>query len=70
MDVYAKRPQVQERLTTQIADALVEPSATRGHGGHRGPTPVHDHAGVRKPGSRTVASAVGCVATPPPAPRP
>ena len=24
VDVYAKRPQVQERLTTQIADALVE----------------------------------------------
>jgi GTP cyclohydrolase I len=24
VDVYAKRPQVQERLTTQIADAMVE----------------------------------------------
>jgi GTP cyclohydrolase I len=59
VDAYAKRPQVQERLTSQIADALV----------------AHLHAqgvmvvlecehlcmtmrGVKKPGSKTVTSAV------------
>ena len=59
VDVYAKRPQVQERLTTQIADALVE------HLGARGVIVVveAEHLcmsmrGVRKPGSRTVTSAV------------
>jgi GTP cyclohydrolase I len=48
VDVFARRPQVQERLTTQVADALkrlLEP---------RGVT----MRGVRKPGSRTVTSAV------------
>src|SRR3954466_530217 len=30
VDVFAKRPQVQERLTTQVADALVEPREPRG----------------------------------------
>ena len=59
VDVFAKRPQVQERLTTQIADALVE---------HLHPQGVMvvveaEHLcmtmrGVRKPGSRTVTSAV------------
>ena len=59
VDVYAKRPQVQERLTTQIADALVD---------HLKPAGVLvviecEHLcmsmrGVRKPGSRTVTSAV------------
>ena len=29
VDGYAKRPQVQERLTTQIADALVERARSR-----------------------------------------
>ena len=59
VDVYAKRPQVQERLTTQIADALVE------HLEARGVLVVIDceHScmtmrGVRKPGSKTVTSAV------------
>ncbi|WP_297083843.1 GTP cyclohydrolase I FolE [uncultured Demequina sp.] len=59
VDVYAKRPQVQERLTTQVADALVE------HLGARGVLVVveAEHLcmsmrGVRKPGSRTVTSAV------------
>ncbi len=59
VDVYAKRPQVQERLTTQVADALVE------HLGARGVIVVveAEHLcmsmrGVRKPGSRTVTSAV------------
>jgi len=59
VDLYARRPQVQERLTSQIADALVrrlEP---------RGAIVVIDAEhlcismrGVRKPGSRTVTSAV------------
>jgi GTP cyclohydrolase I len=59
VDVFAKRPQVQERLTTQVADALVE------HVGARGVIVVveAEHLcmsmrGVRKPGSRTVTSAV------------
>lgn len=59
VDVFAKRPQVQERLTTQIADALVD------HLDARGVLVVVDceHScmtmrGVRKPGSRTTTSAV------------
>ena len=59
VDVYAKRPQVQERLTTQVADALVE------HLQPRGVIVVIDcehlcmtMRGVRKPGARTVTSAV------------
>ena len=59
VDVYARRPQVQERMTTQIADALVE---------HLKPLGVLvviecEHLcmsmrGVRRPGSRTITSAV------------
>ena len=30
MDLYAKRPQVQERLTSQVADALVDRLAPSG----------------------------------------
>ena len=59
VDVFAKRPQVQERLTTQVADALVE------HIGARGVIVVveAEHLcmsmrGVRKPGARTITSAV------------
>ena len=59
VDVYAKRPQVQERLTTQVADALVRLLDARGV------IVVVDcehlcmsMRGVRKPGSRTVTSAV------------
>jgi len=59
VDLYARRPQVQERLTTQIADALVT------HLEPRGVIVVieAEHLcmamrGVRKPGSRTVTSAV------------
>lgn len=59
VDVYARRPQVQERLTTQIADALVEHLQPRGvlvvvEAEHQCMT----MRGVRKPGSRTVTSAV------------
>jgi len=59
VDIYAKRPQIQERLTTQIADAinrLLEP---------RGVIVVIEcehlcmtMRGVRKPGSKTITSAV------------
>ncbi len=59
VDVFAKRPQVQERLNAQIADALVE------HLGVRGALVVieAEHQcmtmrGVRKPGARTITSAV------------
>jgi GTP cyclohydrolase I len=59
VDVYARRPQVQERLASQIADALVE------HVGARGVIVVVEcehlcmsMRGVRKPGARTVTSAV------------
>lgn len=59
VDVYARRPQVQERLTTQVADALVE------HLDARGVIVVVEcehlcmsMRGVRKPGARTITSAV------------
>ena len=59
VDVYARRPQVQERLTSQIADALVEVLDPRGvlvvvECEHL----CMSMRGVRKPGSRTVTSAV------------
>ncbi len=59
VDVYARRPQVQERLTSQVADALVR----RLH--PQGVLVVVDcehlcmsMRGVRKPGARTITSAV------------
>ena len=59
VDVYAKRPQVQERLTSQIADALVEILDPQGvivviECEHL----CMSMRGVRKPGARTVTSAV------------
>ena len=59
VDVYSRRPQVQERLTTQVADAKVEYLHARGvivviECEHMCMT----MRGVRKPGSRTVTSAV------------
>jgi GTP cyclohydrolase I len=59
VDVYAKRPQVQERLTTQIADALVELLEPRGvivvvECEHL----CMSMRGIRKPGATTVTSAV------------
>lgn len=59
VDVYARRPQVQERLTAQVADALVEVLRPRGvlvvvECEHL----CMSMRGVRKPGSRTVTSAV------------
>ncbi|MGP9501985.1 GTP cyclohydrolase I FolE [Specibacter sp. AOP5-B1-6] len=59
VDLFAKRPQVQERLTTQIADAIVE------HLKPAGAIVVVEcehmcmsMRGVRKPGAKTVTSAV------------
>lgn len=59
VDVYSKRPQVQERLTTQIADSLMEILEARGaivviEAEHLCMT----MRGVRKPGSRTITSAI------------
>jgi GTP cyclohydrolase I len=59
VDVLAKRPQVQERLTAQIADALETALQPRGvlvviEAEHL----CMSMRGVRKPGSRTVTSAV------------
>jgi len=59
VDVYAKRPQVQERLTTQVADSMMEILQARGaivviEAEHLCMT----MRGVRKPGSKTVTSAV------------
>src|SRR5690349_2449496 len=59
VDGFAKRPQVQERLTSQIADALVEALEPRGaivvvEAEHL----CMSMRGVRKPGTVTVTSAV------------
>ncbi|MEU9891309.1 GTP cyclohydrolase I FolE [Sphaerisporangium sp. NPDC051011] len=59
VDVYARRPQVQERMTSQIADALMDVLAPRGvivviEAEHLCMT----MRGVRKPGAKTITSAV------------
>ncbi len=59
VDIYARRPQVQERMTSQIADALVSNLEPRGvivviEAEHL----CMSMRGVRKPGARTVTSAV------------
>ncbi|WP_166352325.1 GTP cyclohydrolase I FolE [Phytoactinopolyspora limicola] len=59
VDVFAKRPQVQERLTTQVADSLLDLLKPAGvivvvEAEHLCMT----MRGVRKPGSKTVTSAV------------
>ena len=59
VDVFARRPQVQERLTTQIADALTEVLSPRGvivviEAEHLCMT----MRGVRKAGAKTITSAV------------
>ena len=59
VDLYAKRPSVQERLTAQVADAMVARLSPRGvivvvEAEHMCMTV----RGVHKPGARTVTSAV------------
>nr|WP_231700563.1 MULTISPECIES: GTP cyclohydrolase I FolE [unclassified Arthrobacter] len=59
VEVYARRPQVQERLTTQIVDALMTNLSPRGaivviECEHL----CMSMRGVRKPGAKTVTSAV------------
>ncbi|TCP56732.1 GTP cyclohydrolase I [Tamaricihabitans halophyticus] len=59
VDLYAKRPQVQERMTSQIADALMRKLRPRGvivvvEAEHL----CMSMRGIRKPGTRTTTSAV------------
>ncbi|ASR04803.1 GTP cyclohydrolase I FolE [Gordonia rubripertincta] len=59
VDLYAKRPQVQERLTTQIADAIMRKLEPRGvivviEAEHL----CMAMRGIRKPGATTTTSAV------------
>jgi GTP cyclohydrolase IA len=59
VDVFARRPQVQERMTTQIADSLMRILDARGviavlECEHL----CMSMRGIRKPGARTVTSAV------------
>jgi GTP cyclohydrolase I len=59
VDAFAKRPQVQERLTTQIADSMMRILEARGaivviEAEHLCMT----MRGVKKPGSKTITSAV------------
>ncbi|MFE7961061.1 MULTISPECIES: GTP cyclohydrolase I FolE [unclassified Streptomyces] len=59
VDVFARRPQVQERLTTQIADSLMQILEPRGvivvvECEHM----CMSMRGVRKPGAKTITSAV------------
>jgi GTP cyclohydrolase IA len=59
VDVFARRPQVQERMTSQIADAMMTTLEPRGaiviiEAEHL----CMSMRGVRKPGAKTVTSAV------------
>jgi len=59
VDLYARRPQLQERLTGQVADALVQRLQPRGvivviEAEHL----CMGMRGIKKPGSRTLTSAV------------
>lgn len=66
VDVFARRPQVQERLTSEVADALMRILDPRGaivviEAEHLCMT----MRGVRKPGAKTITSAVrGAMLTP------
>jgi GTP cyclohydrolase I len=59
VDVYSRRPQVQERLTTQVANSLMDILEARGvivviEAEHLCMT----MRGVRKPGAKTITSAI------------
>ncbi|MGL5575712.1 MAG: GTP cyclohydrolase I FolE [Sarcina sp.] len=62
VDIYAKKPQIQERLTTEIADAIMKYLDAKGvmvivEGEHMCMT----MRGVKKPGTKTVTSSYrGC----------
>ena len=62
VDVYSKKPQIQERLTTEIADAIIKYLDAKGvmvvvEGEHMCMT----MRGVKKPGTKTVTSSYrGC----------
>jgi GTP cyclohydrolase I len=59
VDVFARRPQVQERMTSQIADALCK--HLKPHGAIVIVECEHlcmSMRGVRRPGARTITSAV------------
>jgi GTP cyclohydrolase IA len=58
VDGFAKRPQVQERLTTQIADALVDILTPHVFVVIEAEHLCMTMRGVKKPGSLTVTSAV------------
>ena len=71
VDLYARRPQVQERLTSQVADAVMRRLEPRGvivviEAEHL----CMAMRGIRKPGSRTVTSAVRGTSRPTRAPGP
>lgn len=59
VDGYARRPQIQERITSDVADSLMDPLGARGaivviEAEHM----CMSLRGARKPGARTVTSAV------------
>jgi GTP cyclohydrolase I len=59
VDIFARRPQIQERMTTQIADAIVEGLQPQGVG----VVIQAEHLcmvmrGVKKPGTNIITSAI------------
>ena len=59
VDIFAKRPQVQERLTSQIADAIMEAVGAEGVAVvMRAEHLCMSMRGVRKPGTSIVTSAL------------
>ena len=71
VDVFARRLQVQERLTDQIADAIMDVlAAARRRRRHRGVAPLHDDARGREaelPHASPARSGASSGATPRPA---
>jgi GTP cyclohydrolase I len=57
VDIYAKRLQIQEKMTAQIANTLQRgAAAARRRRGDRGRAPMHDHARRAQAGCRMVTS--------------
>ena len=66
VDVCARRLQVQERMTTQIADAIEQAAGAPGRAGrHRGRAPLHDDARREEAGQPDgdLAPSAACSAT-------